>query len=157
MPLCRYYLSERGCFRGDRCHYEHVNDIKRDQRITTHVTPEAIEEDQEPYIDPLSPSTSSHEKVNTHTRDAKVSVFGLDKPLSKINCRFYELGSCRNGEKCRFSHGYVGSLITSLDVLLPARIAYRSGQVYAKLGFVHWDLDHQHPAILFLKIVPNPL
>lgn len=87
--ICRFFNTKEGCRFGERCTYLHYSQESAfDQEFDASLTPimsyaDVVSMREEPIL--------TAESVNSI-------------PKSIETCRFYLSGSCRYGDKCRYSH-----------------------------------------------------
>ena len=94
MPICKFFSSTSGCLRGDRCYYQHVNPPSQKDLDSTTILPTSMPSRN---LNPGSP-----------LRPAKLPLPGSPDPVAGVSCRFFNMGTCKNGDNCRFLHNGAG-------------------------------------------------
>ena len=94
MPVCKFFLSETGCFRGDKCFYQHIRP-SGEERFALH-----DDVDFSTDVNDLLPKLSITD--NDPTRPSPFQ--DVYTPVTKVRCRYFDNGSCKNGDACRFLH-----------------------------------------------------
>lgn len=90
MPVCKIFSSKSGCVRGDRCYYQHVQ-LANQEQLESAISP--------PNFVPAWRITDS-----SPTGPAKAPLSGFPDPLAEVSCHFFNIGVCKNGDRCRFRY-----------------------------------------------------
>lgn len=90
MPVCKFFLTKNGCARGDKCYFQHV--------------PLGNQKRPGPVISPLKSTLAWRVPQDNLTGPADQILSGSPDPLAKVSCHFFSIGTCRNGDSCRFLH-----------------------------------------------------
>ena len=90
MPVCKFFPTKGGCGRGDHCRFQHVQLVEQKQVETAA---------SEPNRKPLSEIT-----IRDWTGGSTKSKLLGTHTTAEINCRYYGMGNCKNGDGCRFRH-----------------------------------------------------
>ena len=90
MPICKYFSSDTGCGRGDQCYFQHVQPGNQNQLNSIN--------------HPLNPLPTYRVTASNHGGPVTAPISAFPDPLAEIGCRFFKIGKCKNGDKCRFRH-----------------------------------------------------
>ncbi len=90
MPVCKFFPTKGGCGRGDHCRFQHVQLVEQKQVETAASVPNRK---------PLSRIT-----IQDWTGESTESKLLGNKLTAEISCRYYGMGECKNGDRCRFRH-----------------------------------------------------
>lgn len=90
MPVCKFFSSKGGCARGDQCYFQHVQPASQERLGSPKSPPILIE--------------SCETTDGNSAEPAKARFSGLPDPLAEVDCRYFSLGTCKYGDKCRFRH-----------------------------------------------------
>ena len=90
MPVCKFFSSKNGCGRGAQCYYQHIQ-LANQEQLDSAIRP--------PNLVPSYRITDSNP-----TGPAKMPMFAFPDPLTEISCRYFNIGKCKNGDRCRFRH-----------------------------------------------------
>jgi len=105
MPVCKFFSSPNGCGRGAQCYFQHVQLGSPEQLDSTRRPPNLMPTYRTTNISPTGPATTS------------LSAF--PDPLAEISCRYFKIGGCKNGDKCRFRHDATGEEEEAYDFIPP--------------------------------------
>ena len=98
MPVCRYFRSETGCLKGDTCHFQHAEPEKY-ERLKSHRSDPSTE------LQDLMPSLIIADDIQTQIPTGAYS-------LIKTRCHFFDNGTCKHGDKCRFRHDTINKAVS---------------------------------------------
>ena len=105
MPVCKFFSSPNGCGRGAQCYFKHVQLGSQEQLDSTMRPPTLPPTYRTTNISPTGPATTP------------LSAFA--DPLAEISCRYFKIGGCKNGDKCRFRHDTTGEEEKAHDYIPP--------------------------------------
>ena len=90
MPVCKFFSTPGGCGRGAQCYFQHVPLSNQGQLDSLMPPPKMV-----PTYRTTNPSA---------IRPAITPTSSFPDRLTEISCRFFRIGKCKNGDKCRFRH-----------------------------------------------------
>ena len=90
MPVCKFFSTPGGCRRDAQCYFQHVP-LGSQGQLDSPMRP--------PKIVPTYRTTST-----SAAGPATTPTSFFPDPLTDISCRFFKIGRCKNGDKCRFRH-----------------------------------------------------
>ena len=90
MPVCKFFSTPGGCGRGAQCYFQHVHPGSQEQLVSPMRPPKIV---------------PTYRTTNTSaTGPAPTPTSSFPDPLAEVSCRFFKIGKCKNGDKCRFRH-----------------------------------------------------
>ena len=101
MPLGHFFSSTNSCGRGTQCYFQHVRLGSQEQLDLTM---------QPPNLMPTYRTTNS-----SPAGPAITLTSAFPHPLIKVICRYFKIGGCKSGDKCRSWHDAIGEEEKGLD------------------------------------------
>ena len=103
---CRYF-SIGACKNGDNCRFRHeaTSEDTLPPAVPQHGSNDQLTDERQDEIatDERNPFPS-FVATNIKPTEPTTLLSGLADPLIEVSCRFFNHGTCRNGDNCRFRH-----------------------------------------------------
>lgn len=138
MSVCKFFSSKAGCKRGDQCHFPHI---------------QPATQDVVPAISPPTRIPSWRPTDSSVTGSIGTPSFGFSSPMNEVDCRFFNVGSCKYGDSCRFRHNASKQEEISQEAVIQQARSHRQGQSLANKARTYHIEALRRPSSQILEIL----